>query len=66
MTDAETYTWLRQLADSWFLLAMFAFFVIAVAWAFRPGARRLHDDAAGIPLRDDDPNRLDDMTVKES
>jgi hypothetical protein len=32
----ETYTLLRQLADSWALLAMFTFFVGIVIWAFRP------------------------------
>ena len=50
----ETYTFLRQLADSWALLAMFAFFVGIVIWAFRPGSRKIHEDTANIPFRHDD------------
>lgn len=46
-----TYTFLRHLADSWGLLAMFIFFVLAVAFAFRPGAREGYDRAAQIPLQ---------------
>ncbi len=66
MNDAETYGWLRELADSWFLLAMFVFFIGAVIWAFRPSARKAHEDAANIPMRDDEPRPLDKTTVKES
>lgn len=50
----ETYSFLRQLADSWALLAMFAFFAFIVFWALRPGSRAIHDDAANIPLRHED------------
>ena len=46
-----TYTLLRHLADSWGLIAMVAFFIGAVAFALRPGARNLYKDAAQIPLR---------------
>lgn len=49
----DKYSWLRELADSWVLLAMFAFYVGAILWVFRPGSRRLHDESAQIPLRDD-------------
>ncbi|GFE64854.1 cbb3-type cytochrome c oxidase subunit 3 [Litoreibacter roseus] len=49
----DTYSFLRQLADSWVLLAMFAFFITAIVWAFRPGSRPTHDEIAQIPLRDD-------------
>jgi len=49
----ETYTFLRELADSWFLVAMFTFFVGVIAFAFRPGSRKTHDDISQIPLRDD-------------
>jgi cytochrome c oxidase cbb3-type subunit 4 len=49
----ETYTFLREFADSWFLLAMFVFFVGTWVFAFWPGLRGARDDAAGIPLRDD-------------
>lgn len=49
----DTYSFLRELADSWALLALTLIFLGVVAWAFRPGSRALHDDAASIPLRDD-------------
>lgn len=50
----ETYSFLRQLADSWALLAMFAFFIGIVIWAFRPGSKKIHEDTANIPFRHDD------------
>lgn len=43
-----TYTLLREIADSWVLLAMTLFFVGCGAWAWRPGSRRLHDEAASL------------------
>ncbi len=49
----ETYTALRQFADSWGLLGMTLFFIGAVIYAFRPGSKKLADDAANIPLQDD-------------
>jgi len=53
----ETYTILREIADSWVLLAMVAFFIIVVLLQFRPGAKKLQDDASMIPFRDEKPNR---------
>ena len=50
----ETYSFLRQLADSWALLAMFLFFLGIVVWAFRPGSNKTHEDVANIPFRHDD------------
>lgn len=50
----DTYSLLRQIADSWVLLAMTLFFLGVVVWAFRPGSRAIHDEIASIPLRDDD------------
>lgn len=49
----DAYTLLRAFADSWFLIAMFAFFLGVSLWALRPGSRTLHDDLAHIPLRND-------------
>ncbi|WP_037915305.1 CcoQ/FixQ family Cbb3-type cytochrome c oxidase assembly chaperone [Sulfitobacter sp. 20_GPM-1509m] len=49
----ETYSLLRQLADSWVLLAMFGFFVSVILWAFRPGSTKTYDAIAQIPLRED-------------
>jgi cytochrome c oxidase cbb3-type subunit 4 len=50
----ETYSLLREIADSWVLLALFTFFIAAVIWAFRPGSRAVHRDSANIPFRHDD------------
>jgi len=49
----ETYTYLRQFADSWGLLFMVLFFCGVVIFAFRPGSREQADEAARIPLKDD-------------
>ncbi|MDW4498563.1 cbb3-type cytochrome c oxidase subunit 3 [Sulfitobacter sp. D35] len=51
----DTYSLLRQIADSWVLLALLVFFLGTVAWAFRPGSRRVHDEISQIPLNDDAP-----------
>ncbi|MDA7426110.1 cbb3-type cytochrome oxidase subunit 3 [Thalassococcus lentus] len=50
----EEYTFLRQLADSWALLAMFAFFMGIVIWALRPGSNEIHRETADIPFRYED------------
>ncbi|MEL6198182.1 MAG: cbb3-type cytochrome c oxidase subunit 3 [Pseudomonadota bacterium] len=50
----ETYSFLRAMADSWFLLLMTLFFVGMILYTLRPGSRRVHDDIAQIPLRNDD------------
>jgi len=50
----DQYTFLRQLADSWMLLALFAFFVGVVLWVFRPGSTKQYQDTANIPFRHDD------------
>lgn len=52
----ETYTFLRQLADSWVLLILTLIFLGVICWAFRPGSRGLHDDAADVPFRHDTPS----------
>ena len=49
----DTYTALREFADSWALLAMTLFFVGVVIFAFRPGSRKNADEAASIPFKDD-------------
>ncbi len=53
MSDS-TYQMLRHFADSWGLLAMMLFFVGLVGWALRPGAKRLHDEAATMIFKDED------------
>lgn len=49
----ETYSFLRELADSWGLLAMTALFLGVCLWVFRPGSRSMHDDAANSIFRND-------------
>ncbi len=49
-----TYNILREIADSWVLLALFVFFIGVVIWAFRPGSRAIHKDTADIPFRHED------------
>jgi cytochrome c oxidase cbb3-type subunit IV len=50
----DTYSFLRQLADSWFLLVMTLGFLGLCLWAFRPGARAAHEDVANSIFRNDD------------
>ena len=50
----ETYSFLRELADSWFLLAMFCFFVGVIFWAFRPGSTKVYEDTANSIFRNTD------------
>ncbi|SNX68733.1 cytochrome c oxidase cbb3-type subunit 4 [Cereibacter ovatus] len=47
----ETYSLLRSFADSWMLLVLTLFFVGVVFWAWRPGSRRAHEDAANAIFR---------------
>ena len=47
------YDDMRHFADSWGLLGLMAFFICAVAFTFRPGAKKHHDHAARIPLSED-------------
>jgi cytochrome c oxidase cbb3-type subunit IV len=49
----ETYSLLRQFADSWMLLALFLFFIGVVIWVFRPSRRAIHDDAAQVIFRNE-------------
>jgi len=50
----ETYSALRAFADSWALLALFAFFIGVILWVIRPGSNAIHRDSAGIPFRHED------------
>ena len=49
----DTYSFLRHFADSWMLLLMTALFVGVVVYAFRPGSRKLQDDAANSIFRNE-------------
>ncbi len=59
-----TYALLRELAGTWMLVGMFAVFIIAVIWAFRPGSRQLHRDISNIPFRHEDAPARDDEEVR--
>ncbi|WP_333816624.1 cbb3-type cytochrome c oxidase subunit 3 [Tabrizicola sp.] len=50
----ETYSFLRHVADSWFLLMMTLGFLALCVWAFRPGARNAHQEVATSIFRNDD------------
>ncbi len=62
----ETYTFLRELADSWVLLLMTLFFLGTIVWAFRPGSRDIHRDAGSIPFRNDRIAQDDDTQSEQS
>lgn len=49
----ETYTFLREFADSWFLIVLFTFFLGTWVYAFWPSLKASRDEAATIPLRDE-------------
>ncbi len=53
MNGHSTYELLRQLADSWGLLAMVVAFLALSLWPFRPGARNHHHDAANMIFKDE-------------
>lgn len=50
----STYAFMRWLAGSWGLVLMVVVFASAILWAFRPGTRALHADAAAVPFRHED------------
>lgn len=50
----DTYTLLREFADSWMLLGLFGFFTGVVIWAFRPGSTATYAETANIPFRHED------------
>jgi cytochrome c oxidase cbb3-type subunit IV len=50
----ETYSFLRHMADSWFLLGMTLGFLALCVWAFRPGSRAAHQEVAASIFRNDD------------
>ncbi len=46
------YEPMRQFADSWGLLYLFAVFIGACLYIMRPGAKKLADEAALIPFKE--------------
>src|SRR3546814_69488 len=53
-SGAMSYDEVRHFADSWGLIVMVAMFLLFVAWPFRKGARRHHDEAANMIFKDDE------------
>ena len=49
----DTYSLLREIADSWVLLAMFLFFLAIAIWAYLPSQARFREEARQIPFRND-------------
>jgi cytochrome c oxidase cbb3-type subunit 4 len=62
----ETYSLLREFADSWMLLALTVVFVLVIFWAWRPGSRTVHDDAANSIFRHDTKPARDTQTARRS
>ncbi|MDP4032103.1 MAG: cbb3-type cytochrome c oxidase subunit 3 [Pseudorhodobacter sp.] len=56
----DTYSLLREFADSWMLLILVGIFVAIIAWAFRPGSRQIHQDVANSIFRNEDKPAGDD------
>ncbi|HKL45334.1 MAG TPA: cbb3-type cytochrome c oxidase subunit 3, partial [Roseovarius sp.] len=50
----ETYSLLRQFADSWMLLVLFVFFIGVVIFVFRPGSTKKYENPSNIPFRHED------------
>ena len=58
----ETFSLLREFADSWFLIAMFTFLLGTIVCAMRPGSRDVHKETASIPFRNEDHPGSDEST----
>jgi len=50
----ETYSLLREFADSWMLLLLFCVFVGIWFWVIRPGSGTVHDEAKHMIFRNDE------------
>ena len=50
----ETYSLLREFADSWMLLILFVVFVGIWFWVIRPGSNAVHDEAKNMIFRTDE------------
>lgn len=48
------YSTFREIADSWGLLYLFAMFVGAIFFTFRPGSKKIAEDVAKIPFKEDE------------
>lgn len=50
----ETYSFLREFADSWMLLVLFVVFVGIWFWVIRPGSNAIHEEAKTAIFRNED------------
>ena len=48
------YNIFREFSDSWGLIYLFALFVGAILFTFRPGSKKTADDSAQIPFKEDE------------
>jgi cytochrome c oxidase cbb3-type subunit 4 len=62
----ETYTLLRQFADSWMVLALMVFFLGMVVWVWLPSRRAVHDDAARMIFRNEQAPARDDRPAPDA
>lgn len=60
----ETYSLLREFADSWMLLFLFVFFLGIVFWVFRPGSKVTYTETANIPFQHEDKPYIDTEAQK--
>ncbi len=49
----ETYSLMREFADSWAMAVIFVVFLAIVLWSWRPGSRAIHDDIANSIFRNE-------------
>lgn len=49
----DTYSFLREMADSWALLVLTVVFLGVILWALRPGSNAVHRDAANAIFRNE-------------
>jgi len=50
---SDTYRMLAEFAQTWGLLYFVTVFLLVVAFVFWPSRKRIYDDAARVPLRED-------------
>lgn len=62
----ETYSFAREFADTWGLLALVGIFLAVVIWVLRPGSSEAYRDSAQIPLRNDKPASDEDAGDKKA
>ena len=62
----ETYSLLREFADSWMLLALFTFFMGVIVFVMRPGSTKTYSNVADIPFRHEDKPAAKSGDAKEA